>query len=457
MRRVAYIVAGFLFISGQAALAQAISGSGRIVPPDAATGFNPTGTQTTQQAPGTTTPPDQQNMDPWRSFAPVSPGVVAGPWILFPAITAGAFYDDNVFATHSNRQADWAGFVRPELGVQTAGQNYSVQAKGFLEDRWYKRFSSENQLNGGAAAAATVMPDNDTQIVVKGGYLRGHEDRGTGESVLILPTGATVTAFTGFDRPLAYNLYEVSGALNKRFDRWWTSIGAAGTWSQYETPTIGGVPQFISYRNGVVSVVSGRVGYVVAPLTSIFVEGAGNRRDFQSNPFDSTGYRVVAGILLEQGPGARVKGEAYGGYMYQNYSGIGFQTVSTFTYGGALAWLIAPQWTAVVSGRRNALESAYFTVGPIGSSVVESEVGGRIDYQILPNLVIGAGATWLQDQFLGQGRTDRSISPLASVKYFATRNLILGFDYRNVSFDSSNAGVLSYYRNVYLFSIRYQI
>jgi len=395
-------------------------------------------------------------MDPWRSFAPVSPGVVAGPWVLFPAITAGAFYDDNVFAGHNTRLSDWAGFVRPELGLRTGGQNYTIEGKGFLEDRWYRRYSSENQLNGGAAAAATIMPDNDTQVVLKGGYLRGHEDRGTGESVVTTVSGPVPT-FTGFDRPLGFNLYELSGALNKRFDRWWTSVGAAGTWSEYDTPTTNGVPQFISYRNGLVSVVSGRLGYVVAPLTSIFVEGSGNRRDFKSDPFDSTGYRVVGGVLLEQGPGARVKGEAYAGYMYQNYNGMGFQTVSTFTYGGALAWVIAPQWTAVVNGRRNALESAFSTTGFLGSSVVESEVGGRIDYQILPNLVIGAGATWLQDQFLGQGRTDSAISPLASVKYFATPNLILGFDYRNVNFDSSNAGVLSYYRNVYLFSIRAQI
>jgi hypothetical protein len=444
-----------LIIASQAALGQTIGGSGRILPTDAATGFSPTTTQTAQPAPGGA-PIQQQSMDPWRSFAPISPGVVAGPWVLFPAITGGAFYDDNVFATHSIRQSDWAGFVRPELGARTAGQNHTVEAKGFLEDRWYRRFSSENQLNGGAAAAATVMPDNDTQIVVKGGYLRGHEDRGTGESIILTPTG-TVTTFTGFDRPLGFNLYEISGALNKRFNRWWTSVGAAGTWSQYDTPTINGVPQFISYRNGLVSVVSGRVGYVVAPLTSLFVEAAGNRRDFQSNPFDSNGYRVVGGVLLEQGPGARVKGEAFAGYMYQNYNGIGFQTVSTFTYGGALAWVIAPQWTAVVNGRRNALESAFSTTGSLGSSVVESEVGGRLDYQVLPNVVIGGGATWLQDQFLGQDRTDSAISPLASVKYFATPNLILGFDYRNVTFDSNNAGVLSYYRNVYLFSIRAQI
>ena len=51
-----------------------------------------------------------------------------------------------------------------------------------------------------------------------------------------------------------------------------------------------------------------------------------------------------------------------------------------------------------------------------------------------------------------RGRTDRAVSPLASVKYFASRYLTLGFDYRYLNFDSSGVGVLGYYRNVYLLS-----
>src|SRR5437016_6342765 len=31
--------------------------------------------------------------------------------IWYPSVTGAAFYDDNVFARHSNRQGDWAGVV----------------------------------------------------------------------------------------------------------------------------------------------------------------------------------------------------------------------------------------------------------------------------------------------------------------------------------------------------------
>jgi hypothetical protein len=427
--------------------------SPRVLQAEPLQGFSPT----SQTAPATigvqTAPENQQRVDPWRSFAPVTPGFTAGSVTFYPSVTGGVFYDDNVFATHDNRQASWAGFVRPELGVRATGPNYAVEAKGFVESRWYSRFSSEDQVNGAAALAATIMPDKDTQVILKAGYARAHEERGTGESIVINNT----PVFTGFDRPVGFNTYELAGTLNKRFNRWWTSFGAAGTWVQYDTPTILGIPIPQDYRDGLISVVSGRVGYVVAPLTSVFVEAAGNRRDFQVGVFDSTGYRVVGGVLLEQGPGARIKGEAYAGYMYQNYTGATFQTVSTFTYGGALAMLLAPRWTAVVTGRRDALESALTLPATAGVSVIQSQLAGRIDYQILPNVIVGAGATWLSDEFLGANRTDTAVGPLVSVKYLMSPNVTLGFDYRNVTYDSTGAGVLGYYRNVYLFSIHAQL
>jgi hypothetical protein len=427
MRKTVLAVGVILSMSG-AALAQSLEPQ-RPVPPQAAQSWTPTA-PTSEQT---------KAVDPWQAFAPVTPGIKAGAFTFSPAVTAAAFYDDNVFATHSSRQGSWGGLVRPELGIATAGSNYSVAAKGYVEKRSLARFSSEDQLNAGAGIESVVMPGPDTQLVGKARYTRGHEDRGGGESEI----------FGGFDRPVGFNTFEASGALNQRFNRWWTSLGIAGNWIRYDTPTIGGIPVDQSYRNGNIGVASGRVGYVVAPLTSVFVEVAGNRRNFEVDIFDSRGYRVVGGVLLEPGPGARIKGEAYAGYMHQDYTGITFNTVSTFTYGGALAWLIAPRWSAVVEGRRNALESGLNG----GVSLIESLAGARLDYVVAPNFIVGAGATYLVDEFLGAGRTDRSLSPLVSVKYLVNPFLTLGFDYRNVTFDSSGFGTSSYYRNVYLFSL----
>jgi len=390
----------------------------------------------------------QEPVDPWRPYYTAPTGIAAGPVTLYPSITAGAVYDDNVFATNANRRSDWFGLVRPELGWRSAGVNSTMVGQAFVEGREYSRFNSESQVNAGVANVLTVMPNPDTQIIGRIRYLHSHEERGGGESVL-----------TAFARPVAYDTLEVAGAVNRRFDRVWVSLGGANSWQRYETPTVAGVPVSQSYRDGTVSVASGRLGYVVAPLTSVFVEAAANWRNFEVDNFDSTGYRIVGGVLLEPGPGARLKGEAYVGYMRQDYTGATFNTISTFTYGGALAWLVAPRLTAVVEGRRQALESALNPTGALngGTSVVESLVGGRLDYAVLPNFIVGAGATYLVDEFKGAGRTDRTLSPLVSVKYLLNPFVTLGFDYRHVAFDTNGLGAANYGRNVYLFSINARI
>jgi hypothetical protein len=433
-RVAAFLVSAILLVSSPAA---AETPGQRPTPPQAVEGWTPTTPQVSQQS--------RYAVDPWQSIQPVTPGITSGQWTWLPSVTAATFYDDNVFATHSNRQGSWGGLVRPELGVRTSGQNYAIQANGFVEGRGYSRFSSEDQVNGAVGLGALVMPDPDTQLVGKARYIRAHEDRGAGESEI----------FQGFDKPVGYDTFEASGAINKRFNRWWTSVGAAGTWVNYDTPTIGGVPQDQSYRDGNIGVLSGRVGYVVAPLTSVFVEASGNRRDFKVDNFDSQGYRVVGGVLLEPGPGARIKGEAFAGYMFQDYTGVTFNTISTFTYGGAVAWLIAPRWTAIVEGKRNALESGLNPTGAVngGVSLIESLAGARLDYLVMPNLTVGAGASYLVDQFQGADRTDRTLSPLFSIKYLVNPFVTVGFDYRNVAFDSNGVGVSTYYRNVYLLSV----
>jgi hypothetical protein len=99
-------------------------------------------------------------------------------------------------------------------------------------------------------------------------------------------------------------------------------------------------------------------------------------------------------------------------------------------------------------------------------SNIETSIGGRLDYRILPKVVIGAGVTYLEDDYQGVvafGRVDRTLSPLASAKYFATPNLTFAFDFRNVAFSSSggtatppfatSVNALSYYKDIYMLSM----
>jgi hypothetical protein len=428
------------------------------------------------------------------SWYPQPQGTPFNGGTLYSAVTAGAFYDDNIFATHTNQLHDWAFFERPEAQWVQRGQNYTFTADGFVEARQYARFSSEDQVNGGAGAGFTETPDNNTQIIGSVRYLRGHLDRGSSETVVTIPGAGTQLLSTLFAHPVAYDEGLASFALNKRYGNWWSSLGAAGLEIEYQNASIAsnsialaGTPVDFSYADGAIATMNARLGYVVMPLTSLFMEAAANTRDWHVGYFDSSGYRVVGGMLFEQGPGARLKGEVWAGYMGQRYGGITLSNVSSWTFGLNMAALITDDVTAVFEGRREAKEAALglaaLSSGALGATAgtcvadgfaanaavcvsdIESEIGGRLDYRIYRNVVIGGGVTYQEDDYQGPlsfGRVDRSLGPLASVKYFASPNVTLGFDYRKLAFTSSGGAApapfiavaaLPYNRNIFLFTL----
>src|ERR1700742_2107 len=73
------------------------------------------GTQQTLTSPGQEAPNQQGAFPPYQGT-----GYAANNVIWYPSVTGGAFFDDNVFASHNNRQGDWASFVRPELAWRTS-------------------------------------------------------------------------------------------------------------------------------------------------------------------------------------------------------------------------------------------------------------------------------------------------------------------------------------------------
>jgi Putative beta-barrel porin 2 len=395
-------------------------------------------------------------------------GIAVGGGRFYADGTVGTFYDDNVFATNVNRQHDFAFFQRPEAAWVKQGQNYTVSADGFVEGREYSTFTSEDQINGGVGSNFTVMPDNDTQIVGGVRYLHEHLDRGSSETVVTIPGMPSTLLSTLFEHPVAYDEGLQSIAFNKRYGNWWSSIGGAGLEINYQNPIIastgplgpspyGGDTVNLNYADGAIGAGNARVGYVVAPLTSVFGEAAVNTRDWGVGYFDSNGYRLVMGMLFEQGPGARVRGEFWAGYMNQQYNGVTMQRISTWTGGLNMIGVITNDLSAIVEAQREAKEAALglalvtpteLAVTPatcaagiaVCVSNVESEAGARLDYRILPRVVISGGVTYLEDDYQGPlafGRVDRTLGPIAAVKYYPAPDITVGFDYRNVSFEST--------------------
>jgi hypothetical protein len=363
-------------------------------------------------------------------------GFDAGAFTILPALTGGIALDDNVFATNADRQSDWAYLIRSELLARSKWSRHAVHAHAWVERKVYSRFSSEDQTNAGADLSGRVDVASDLTVQGQLKYARLHEDRGVAGSALFR-----------FDRPVAFDAWSGAATVTKRFNRLWVAAGAAVDDLRYVTPTVAGVPADQGYRSGVIETFKGRVGYEVSPLTSVFVEAGLNRRRFEDPTYNSTGYRTVVGVLFE--PSALTKGELYGGHMSQDYESIGFHKVSTWTYGGTLSWLVTPLTTISFDGARTATASDYAG----GVSLIETAAGLRIEHELLRNLVLAAGVSYVVDQFLGTTREDAYWRPVFGVRYFFNRHLVAALDYRGIAFASDGAEIQNYVRNLFLLSL----
>ena len=388
----------------------------------------------------TNTPTPAAEDDPYAGK-----GHKIGSFIFLPVVTAATFYDDNVFALSTDPLSDWAFVARPSFTLQSDNwKDASMVTSGWVEFRRYDEFTNEDQNNGAIGIAGQKLVNANTQIVARAQYLHAHEDRGVSETITTL-----------FLDPIAYDQGEAAVALNKRWDRYWASVGANALTVEYEDGILFGIPISQDYRNGDIEQYPVRAGYVVAPLTSVFVETAYNSRNFDVGYFSSDGYRVIGGMLFEPGPGARIKGEFYAGYINQDYEGFTLRPISTWTAGGSLAYLVSEKFIVGVEGRRDAREAS-LSGGVIpfdGVSVIESVAVARGDYQLTKNIVVGGGIAFIADEYVTAQRTDTAWSPVASARWFINPTFTLGFDYRNVDFDSTGFGVESYRRNVYLMSL----
>ncbi len=359
-------------------------------------------------------------------------GINLGAFTFYPQLTGGARFDDNIYARPTNRVSDWIYVLRPEFLLKSNWPRHAFWLNGWVEALEHQHYGSDNQLNGGGALGGTLEIQRDLTFTGQAAYQRNHEERGTGDSL------------TFFDKPVAYNQFDTSGSLNKRFNRLYTIFGGSVRRIDYETPTVNGVPVSQDYRDGTITSETARVGYDLSPMTSVFVEGAVMQRRFGDPRYNSDGYRMVGGLAFE--PSRLTKGEIYVGYLHEGYNTVGFRDISVFTYGGNLAWYVTPLLTITFDGRREAKESSYLN----GVSILDSQAGVKADYELLRNLIVGGGVGYIQDKYEGTTRADAYWQPSAYIKYLINPIFTAGFDYKRTNFKTDGIGVLDYTRDVYM-------
>lgn len=214
-------------------------------------------------------------------------GVPVGSFILFPTLGVSESYDTNITASNNNEKEDWILTVRPAFDLQSDWARHFLAFDGYFESATYAKYSDASYEDYAIGTRGRIDVTSDLDV---GGYVRyAHLNE--------LP-GDDETNVNNLGDPLPYDQVTAGVNFDKQFNRFWVKGGFDFRYREFDS-WLGGEPTDQSYRNGDDYLVSGRVGYELSPLTSVFVGGSFHWFDMQDADFNADEYRVITGLQFE--------------------------------------------------------------------------------------------------------------------------------------------------------------
>lgn len=373
-------------------------------------------------------------------------GVRAGGFQLFPSLTVSEQFDDNVFRSSSNRDADLITEVSPEASLVSNWNNHRLDFSAGADIGFYAFNPDENYQDYFAGFDGQLDVRRNSHFFGGATYSHLHESRGSPDDA-------------GGEEPSEFDLVETNVGYFHRFNR--LSISPEVEFSRYDfhdvARNIGGVRGEVNNddrdRNEVSA--GARVGYQFMPDYEAFVAGSYNvvRYDTAVDDLgfnrDSDGYEVVGGLSLDLT--GLLFANVFAGYRSQTPDDPRLGGVSGPTFGGDLIWNPTGLTTVTAGIERTVGES---TLGG-ASGFFATIYRARVDHELLRNVLLNARASYEDDKFFGNGRDDDIISAGAGVRYLMNRNVHLGLNY-NYQVRNSNAPGSDFVNNRVILSVRGQ-
>ena len=362
-------------------------------------------------------------------------GIYAGAFNIKPTLRLGTEYNDNIYATDSDRESDWIMLVNPEVDVRSDWSRHSLGLNAALLTGFYTSNSDENWLDGQIFLDGRVDVQRESFFKIGAGFERLHEERGSPESD------------QAWDEPARY--YRTSGNLSYALGLNRFSITAGAGMANLDWKSVDlreGGSRSLDIRDRNLYDVNARIAYELNPDVQPFLTTRYEWRRYDKSEAerDSRGYRI--GIGTGFAITSVISGEIFGGYMAQNYDDR--ENIYGPWYGMSLLWN-PTQLTSVEAGAQSSIKE---TFQEDASGIDAVEAGIRIDHELLRNLLVGAFLKYEQYDYQDEDINDKYYSVGPSLTYFWNRNLSARalYSYRNKNSDVSER---EFYENRFLVSI----
>ena len=361
-------------------------------------------------------------------------GIRAGSFMVFPKASVNESYNDNIYATDGNETDDFITTLSTGISANSVWGRHALSLSGGVSQMLYADNSDENRFDWNLGGAGRLDITRDTSLNASARYAQLHEDRGD-------PNASTALS----KEPIEYDLFTSSADLNHRFNRITTKLGVAYTNYDYKDATsLSGTTIDEDARDRDEYTETARVGYFVSPDTNVYVEGRFDQRRYNQSSAssrDSDGWAALAGTEFKIT--RLTQGNVYAGYQERDYKGAGLGSTQGLAYGLDVKWFATPLTTVTLSGDSRVEE----TTVAAASGYDRNSIAFNVDHELLRNLILSGGASYTNDDFNDDPRSDDVTGGHLGVKYLLNRNFDLGLNYNFTNRDSNAAG-FDYTRNV---------
>lgn len=369
-------------------------------------------------------------------------GLRVGSMVLNPQLRGGVTYDDNIFATRTNKKSDFIGNVgaglraRSDLPRHGFGLLADLDVNKFAdnedEDFWHGNLEANGRFDiaretavGGNVAVRRLTDPRDSPDDLNGtepSVFRMYEGRVFGQT-----EGAAFTT-------------RLEGGINRvDYDDVETSTGTINTTERERDEYFA----------------NGTIGYRYLGPEQVYFRGAVNERSYRSEfdragfQRDSNGYRAEVGATFALGP--LIFGDFAVGYQEQNYDDARFGSPGRPVYSGGVLWSPTRLTSVRLEARGEFAES--FNTGSPG--YWRDMFTLTVAHEIRNDLVGFVRGVYQERDFETISREDEVYGGDIGVRYRLDRGLFIDGEYRYRESDTGGQGASGgYSRNLALVRLR---
>ena len=329
-------------------------------------------------------------------------GIRSGSFLFLPSLLSTVTFDDNVYATRS-KTSDVVFRQSPMVQFKSDWSRHSLEGEFGVEGVEYVRQSKLNHINARIGAVGKFELGSSSNVVIESRFVRSADT---------LPQ----TGLASPDGPITVNTWTDGATFNHRQNRWVMSAAASWTYNLYENAKSFGVPVDQSFRNGYILNFTDRIGYEVSPSTVVFFQPGYNLRRYQNRSFNSEGYKLYGGFSTELT--RLIVGEAYGGYLFQDFDNPTVPSLSTYGFGARLRWFATPLTVSASANRDVGDPSSTGAAPPVSNSF-----SLQTDYSIYHNMIWSTSGSYSVSKHTSPSYYEYSYMASTGLTYMFNRSL----------------------------------